>query len=264
MNNMDAASFGYLKERVLAATGVDLDDYKSPQLNRRLRNFMEQHGAKSPVDFARMMEADARLVGKFKDFMTINVSEFYRNPAQFDDLTKQVLPSLLKRKSGLRIWSAGCAHGAEIYTVIMLLSEIDGGTGHTFLGTDIDEGSLEKARRAWYGASDVVRLPPALKQKYFIAEATGFRLKREISSRARFRHHNLLKDPFPSGWDLILCRNVVIYFTAEARDRLYKKFNAALNPGGVLFIGGTEVILKPHEMGFKPILPFFYEKFELE
>lgn len=252
--------FTLFKQQALRLTGIDLEAYKSPQLQRRLQSFMTRHGIKDYRDLAGVMAADPRRLQEFRDFITINVTEFYRNPAQFDDLAAKVLPRLLAGGKNLKVWSAGCSQGAEIFTVALLLEELTPGRRHQLLGTDIDELSLRRAREARYLSADLAKLPERFRRRWFIDGDGGYHLKREIADRVSFRYHNLLKDPFGTGFDLILCRNVVIYFTSEARDRVFRLFQQAINPGGVLLIGGTEIILKPQEMGFRPILPFFYEK----
>lgn len=252
--------FETLRQKVLKLTGIDLEHYKGSQLKRRLETFAQRHRAGDLVSLAQRLERDPHLLREFRDFLTINVSEFYRNPEKFNELKETILPSLLRQTPRLRVWSAGCSHGAEVYTVAMLLEELTPGRAHYLLATDIDAVSLERARRAVYGENEMRSLPERLRRRFFRQVEEGYQLKEPILSRVEFRHHNLLQDPFPEGMNLILCRNVVIYFTEEAKARLYRRFAESLQPGGVLFIGATETIFQPHKFGLELMSSCFYRK----
>jgi len=192
--------------------------------------------------------------------LTINVSEFFRNPERFEELWRHVLPELLENNQALRIWSAGCSNGAEPYSVAIIAQELKVAGRVKIFGTDIDQFILAKAREGIYEYNDLKNLPPDLLAKYFINRDNQYYLKDTVKSMVEFLSHNLLKDPFLGNFDLIICRNVVIYFTEEAKKVLYQKFYESLKPGGYLLVGGTEPLLNYKKMGLISSFPSFYQK----
>ena len=248
------------KQKLFVKSTINLNDYKPNQMQRRIGNLMTRHGATSYMAFFDMIDRNPKLYKDFIDFLTINVTEFFRTPEKFDELEKRVIPELLGKTPKLSIWSAGCSIGAEPYSIAMILSELTPNSRHRILASDLDIEILGKAKKGVYTVNELKNMPSARLNKYFRQSDGNYHLNDEIKSRVEFQRHNLLLDRFDSGFDLILCRNVVIYFTEEAKDALYRRFFAALKPGGVLFVGGTEAILNFRDMGFQSYLPFFYRK----
>lgn len=257
MNDKDWELF---KQKLHVKSGINLNDYKPAQMQRRIGNMMSRHGAKGYVDFFGKLEADPKLYKDFIDFLTINVTEFFRTPEKFDELEKKVIPDLLKQSPKLNIWSAGCSIGAEPYSLAIMLNELTPHTRHRILATDLDTEMLAKAKQGIYTANELKNIPSARLNKYFKQADGKAILHDDIRAKVEFKRHNLLVDSFETGFDLILCRNVVIYFTEAAKDGLYRRFFASLKPGGVLFVGGTEAILNFRDIGFGHYLPFFYRK----
>ncbi|MDR2005650.1 MAG: protein-glutamate O-methyltransferase CheR [Acidaminococcales bacterium] len=249
------------KEKWLRKSGIDLNLYKPAQMHRRINNFMERAGTDSYDKFLEMVSADKDLYHAFFEHLTINVTEFFRTPEKFDDLEKIIIPELLKKSSKLRIWSAGCSTGAEPYSLAMMLNDLTPGVSHRILATDLDVEMLAKAKAGGpYNPNEVKNLPPARIKNYFTKVNDGYMVNDAIKHKIELKQHNLLKDRFETGFNLILCRNVVIYFTEEAKDKLYRNFFAALKEGGILFVGGTEAIMNFRDMGYTQIRPFFYQK----
>lgn len=248
--------------RVRTFTGLDLTAYKREQMERRLRAMADRVGAASLCDFFERIADDPQALTQFMDRVTINVSEFFRNREKFEQLQQEVLPELLSARRPLSIWSAGCSIGAEIYTVNILLCQVTRGIQHRLLATDIDNRSLEHARRGIYTGDELREVPPAVKKQFFTSVEGGYQIIPEVRQGVVFQHGDLLRDRFPERVDLILCRNVVIYFSDETKDRLYRRFYAALNPGGYLLVGNTERINNAQEIGFTVPKPFFYRKHE--
>jgi chemotaxis protein methyltransferase CheR len=259
------------KTRVFQKTGIDLNLYKQQQMHRRLLNMVERAKARDFMEYYDVIERNPQEFAAFLDRMTINVSELFRNPEKWREIRAQILPPLLAQKRGLKIWSAGCSYGAEPYSLAILLDQVAPGVQHTIHASDLDQKILAKAREGLFNDADVKNLDDATRTRYFTRlparNATPvpdagptFQVKPEIRARVAFRPHNLLADRFESGYDLICCRNVVIYFTDEAKDRLYTQFYESLTPGGVLFVGGTERIFNFREIGFDSPLPFFYRR----
>ena len=248
------------KQKVYTKSGINLNDYKPAQMQRRIGNMMSRHGAGSYVDFFGKLDTDQKLYKDFVDFLTINVTEFFRTPEKFDELEKRVIPDLLKQSAKLNIWSAGCSIGAEPYSLAIMLNELTPQVRHRILATDLDIEMLAKAKQGTYTANELKNIPSARLAKYFKQADGKATINDDIRAKVEFGRHNLLVDKFETGFDLILCRNVVIYFTEAAKDSLYRRFFAALKPGGVLFVGGTEAILNFRDIGFSHYLPFFYRK----
>jgi chemotaxis protein methyltransferase CheR len=258
------ADYDKLAEWLKSRTGIDLASYKSVQMRRRLTGLMESLGLCSFQDYIELLEQDPAAFDQFLKRLTINVSDFFRNPERFEALRQSMLPRLLSEREQLLIWSAGCANGSEAYTLAIILHELAPGSlpEQRILATDIDKRSLQQAEQGIYTESELKGLDPKRKERYFRQKDRNFQV-RDLLRIIEFKQHNLLDDPFPKGCDLILCRNVVIYFTQEAKERLYPRLREALRPGGVLMVGGTEPILRYAEYGFQRLGPGFYRREEL-
>lgn len=241
-------------------TGIDLSLYKEAQMKRRLTSLYEKKGYQSFSAFFDALESNQDMMNEFLDRMTINVSEFYRNRKRWDVLEKKILPRLLKENSRLKVWSAACSTGEEPYTMAMVFSNVMPLSEVKVQATDLDQNVIQKAKIGVYSERSLEEVPDRVKKKFFQEEGQYFKLAEEIKHTVTFKQQNLLSDRFESGYDLIVCRNVMIYFTEEAKDKLYHKFNSALRPGGVLFVGSTEQIFNPERYGFEAEDTFFYKK----
>ncbi|MDR1205470.1 MAG: protein-glutamate O-methyltransferase CheR [Peptococcaceae bacterium] len=239
---------------------LDLTGYKRPQMERRINTLMRNLGMRDYDHFVESMRKDKAIFERFLDYMTINVSEFFRNPTQWDVLENKIVPELIKKTPNLKVWSAGCSTGEEPYTLSMLLQERFPAGRHSILATDFDEHVLAKAKAGLYAKKNTGGIPAPYYKKYFDESADGVQAKDSLKKIITFRHQNLLRDRFPDNFDLILCRNVVIYFTEEIKRVLYTNFFKALRPGGVLFTGSTEQIMGAAEIGFHSVAVFFYGK----
>lgn len=258
---MNDLEYGYLKSKILRLTKIDLDNYKSGQMRRRLQGFIDRTEGLDVGVYCKRLDRNPKLVQGLRDFLTINVSEFFRDTGPFDLLMKRVIPMLLKGGRELKIWSAGCSIGAEPYSLAMILRRLSPGVRHRILATDLDETILGKAAAGGpYMASEVKGVPRELAGKHLMADGDHFRVAEDIRRRVEFRQHDLLTAPPEFGFDLILCRNVMIYFTDEAKDHLHRGFAGALKDDGVLFLGGTEALLNFKELGLKRIHTSFYQK----
>jgi chemotaxis protein methyltransferase CheR len=257
------ADFEAFRKRAYQITGLDLTSYKAPQMHRRLSALLAKLQVKTFADYARVLETDAQRRQEFKDYVTINVSEFFRDADRFTDLERRVLPLLLEGGKAVRIWSAGCSNGAEPYSMAMMLRELAPGRTHSILATDIDQTILDRAKAGNnYLASDLRNAGAERLKKWFVSEPNGkYSVGPAIRSVIRWEKQDLLRDRYPVGpFDMIACRNVVIYFTEEAKERIYQGFVRSLRPGGILFVGGTEAIMRPHTLGLSVVGPGFYRK----
>lgn len=255
---MTDQEYTYLKERVLKLVNLDLNCYKTAQMRRRLDGFVAKVGGEDVSCYCHTLARDYSKLKELVDFIAINVSEFFRDTSLFNRLKTTVLPELLRKSSHLNIWSAACSCGQEAYSIAMILSEFGSGSRHRILASDIDDSALERARNGGpYPPLEVKNVGKA-QMRFFNQNNEGFWVKNEIKEKVEFKRHNLLYDAFEKNFDLIVCRNVIIYFSDKVRDALYSKFNNSLKTNGVLFTGGSEVILCPDKMNFRILAPSFY------
>lgn len=241
-------------------TGIDLALYKEAQMKRRLTSLYEKKGFKNFDEFFRAMNHDQALFHEFLDRMTINVSEFFRNAKRWEVLEKKIIPKILKKNRRLKVWSAACSTGEEPYTLAIILSKFIPLSQVSVLATDIDDNAMARAKLGIYMERSLQEVPEDVKKKFFVQEGSYYKVVDDIKRTVTFKKHNLLADPFDTNFDLIVCRNVLIYFTEEAKHELYLKFNRALRPGGIFFIGSTEQIFNPTAYGFEVEDTFFYRK----
>lgn len=241
-------------------TGVDLSAYKRQQMERRIRTFVHRKSVPTLAEYLRLIERDGQELDGFLDRLTINVSELYRNPEQYETLRARVIPEL-HTALPMRVWSAGCSYGAEPYTLACMLAEtLPPGSRFEVVGSDIDRRVVSRAQRGWFAEADMRNVPPKVRRLYFDALDGGFMAKQNLRGHLRFRVENLLTDRFQTGYDLICCRNVVIYFTDAARDAVHAGLARSLRRGGYLMVGATERVTDPRTIGLEPAFPFIYKK----
>jgi chemotaxis protein methyltransferase CheR len=258
---MDEEDYIYLKNKIRHLLGIDLSGYKDHQMRRRLDSYIARARAPGVVAYCRMLERDSGACQKLRDFLTINVSEFFRDAERYEVLRARILPELLKKSARLNIWSAGCSNGAEPYSLAILLEESSPYQKHRILATDIDAGVLAKARAGGpYVGSDVRNVDEALLAKYFRCEGGSYWVTERVKKKVEFRMHNLLKDPFEKDFDLLVCRNVVIYFTDDAKKMLYRGFYESLKEGGYILIGGTETMLGTSDLPLERVYASFHRR----
>ena len=249
------------KADVLKLTKIDLNYYKEKQMRRRIDTLANKNGAKSYEEYIQMIKSDKEKFEQFVNFLTINVSEFYRNPDQWKLMDQQVIPKLIKeQRKPIKIWSAACSTGDEPYSLAMAFSKHVSLSDIKILATDIDKQVIEHAKVGLYSEKSIAGVPADLKKKYFTQIGNSYQISDDIKKCVTFKEHNLLKDLYPKDYDLILCRNVVIYFTDEAKDMIYKNFYGSLKSKGVLFIGSTEQISNYKDLGFNRMSSFYFEK----
>ena len=249
------------KKDVFKLTTIDLNAYKEKQMRRRIDTLITKNNINDYDEYVALIKRDKEKFDQFVNFLTINVSEFYRNPEQWKILDAEVFPKLVQTfGKNLNIWSAACSTGDEPYSLVMALSKHVPLNNIKIIATDIDKQVLDTARMGLYNEKSIAAVPTEFKSKYFTKVGNSYQISDEIKKRVEFKEHNLLKDPYPSGCHMIVCRNVVIYFTEEAKDEIYKKFNQSLVKGGTLFIGSTEQIMNYKELGYQRNKSFFFEK----
>lgn len=248
------------KEKILRLTGIDLSSYKERQMRRRIDSLIRRNNYDDYDEYFRALNQNKKLYDEFINYLTINVSEFYRNPTQWELIEKEIMPAILKVNKRPKIWSAACSTGEEPYSLIMMLSRLMDISSVSILATDIDDGAIEKAKKGIYIPKSLENLPKEFVCNYFEKSGENYKISDRIKSRIEFKHHNLLKDKYPENCDLIVCRNVMIYFTEEAKAEMYHKFRESLNNNGILFVGSTEQIILSQRYKLEPVKTFFYKR----
>jgi chemotaxis protein methyltransferase CheR len=247
-------------EGVRRLAGIDLSQYKRGQMERRIRTFAQRRKVATLEEYLQALQTSPGELEAFLDRVTINVSQLWRNPEQWTRLARDVFPAMAGRGS-IRAWSAGCSYGAEAFTMAAVARECVPGARLQIDGTDIDRRVVERARKGWFSADDARTAPPVLLERWFERDGDGWRARPELLRLVRFEQGDLLRATFPrAAYDLILCRNTVIYFTEEIRNRLHARLADALRPGGFLMVGSTERVSAPAACGLEPAHPFIYRK----
>jgi chemotaxis protein methyltransferase CheR len=240
--------------------GINLSAYKPEQLNRRINSLMTRVGIKTLDEYSKVIKNNSEQKQKFLDFITINVTEFFRNPELFLDLEKQISKELLPNTPNLKIWSAACSIGCEPYTIGMILNKLAPNGRHNIIATDIDNTILARAKVGEYTKNEIKGVNIADLSKYFSIKDDKYYMESKIKSMVTFNKHDLILDRYDTGFDLIICRNVVIYFNNDIKQEIYKKFSNSLKKGGLLFVGATESIYNYKDYGFEKASTFIYKK----
>ncbi len=248
----DDKDFYPLLDKIHDEHGVDLTEYRPKCLGRRIYSRLRATGNQSIKDYVLYLDRNPHEYKLLMDTVTINVTQFFRNAEAFEAIKERVLPELIERKKKqgkkiLRVWSAGCASGEETYTLAILLSEFLGKSLDNFTikidGTDIDQNALSQAIEGIYGGQTFKEMPPILKQKYFLPMTDGrFVVSDKIRLMTKFVKRDLVKQAPLEHMDMILCRNVVIYFSRELTHKIYASFYQSLNDKGYLILGKVEAL----------------------
>ena len=261
--NLKSDDFTALCELVRRLCGVDLLQYKRGQMERRVRTFAQRRGTPDLAAYGARLKADKEELDAFLDRVTINVSHLWRHEDQWTALGKQILPELAKA-GRVRCWSAGSSYGAEAYTLAAIARESIPTARVEIQGTDLDKRMVERARKGRFTVEDARTAPPALLKKWFDpVDEGGWQAKSELMRMTRFEVGDLLRMPVQAGrYDLIMCRNTVIYFTEEVRDALHARLATALAPGGYLVVGTSERVADPRALNLTSPFHFIYRKNE--
>lgn len=253
--------YEYLKKEILALTTIDLNAYKQTQMKRRIDTLITKHNIAGYDKYVQALRTDKELFDEFVNYITINVSEFYRNPDQWKLLDTEIIPELIQKYGkNLKIWSAACSTGDEPYSLVMALSKHIPMNQIKIYATDLDKQVIAKAKTGLYSEKSIAAVPDEFKKKYFTQVGPSYKISDEIKARVEFHEHNLLKDQYPADYHMIVCRNVLIYFTEEAKAEVFDKFCHSLSKGGILFIGNTEQVINYKEIGYDRKSSFFYVK----
>lgn len=260
--NLKSDDFVALCELVRQLCGVDLGQYKRNQMERRVRTWTERRGTPDLAEYGKLLRKDSQELDAFLDRVTINVSHLWRHEDQFETLRTKILPELTKERRQLKIWSAGSSYGAEAYTIAAVCRETIPNVRVEIVGTDLDKRMVARARQGIFTVEDARTSPKQMLQKHFDPQPDGGWLaKPELKRMVRFENGDLLRMAVPSDrYDVVFCRNTVIYFTEEVRDALHERLVKSLSPGGYLVVGTSERVADPRGMGLTSPFHFIYRK----
>ncbi len=252
-SEQDERAFKALTHKISRARGVTCEAYKDKCLRRRIAVRMRARGVHTFDAYSRLLDQDAHEYDRLLDALTINVTKFYRNPETWRALAGPYLTPLWQARRGrVRAWSAGCASGEEPYTVAVVLAETARALGQEGVlsrarvdATDVDRVSLERIRKPEFPETAFGEMPAELVGRYFTDQPPR-RPVPELQRIVRVSKHDLTREPPPDPpYDLIVCRNVVIYFDRPMQERLFGTFADALAPGGILVLGKVETLFGP-------------------
>ncbi len=255
MTPREDPGFEALARRIAGQAGLDVSAYKDRCLRRRLAVRMRACGVHTYADYLTVLDRSPEEFERLLDALTINVTKFFRNRETWDLLAAGALPALARAREGrLRAWSAGCSSGEEPYTITMVMMLVLERLGHAGWidrlrvdATDFDKASLATARAGRYPLKAFSEADPEIPRRFCIPiDGETVEVRPELRALVAFHRHDLLREPPPSRpYDLIFCRNVVIYFDRGTQEQLMLRFTEALAPGGILVLGKVETIVGP-------------------
>lgn len=251
------AEFDEVRAILLARRDFDLGMYKDRCIKRRIATRVRSLGFASAAPYLELLKDDEEEIEALMRALSIHVSQFFRNPSTYETLQKKILPVLFEAKKGMpvRIWSAGCATGEEPYSLALLLHTYFDKTDFSILGTDLSPAAIEQASSGIFPEQRLTEVPVEILQRCFRKEGRHYLLEEEIRAHVKFKVHDILSlNDFPPC-DLILCRNVLIYFAREDQERIIERFSMALRPGGYLVLGKAETLQGPARKHFTPEHP---------
>lgn len=236
-------------ERIREARNFDFRNYKRATLRRRIERRMAERRCRTVKQYLELVDRSPEELDALVSSMLIKVTSFFRDPDAWQALAKKALPDLLARKperSEIRMWSVGCATGEEAYTLAMLVTELLGPAISKYqvkiFGTDVDETAIAQARRGVYSAHQVASLSKERLARFFTPVADGWAVHKDLRRMVVFGVNNAVGDAPISRLDVISCRNVFIYLDAQLQKRILSRFHYGLRPGGILFLGKSELI----------------------
>jgi chemotaxis protein methyltransferase CheR len=258
--DVDDAALAYFTHRCQSSLRLDLASYKPEQIRRRLAGLMHAVGVANVVELARVLAEDEAKVARFRQSFTIHVTEFFRDPQAFKQVETAVLPSLRRLGRPAQLWSAACSIGAEPLTLAILLNEAS--IAHApIVATDVCAATIARARAGGpFDVREVKNLTERQRDRHLRVDDGAYMVSSPLHRAIDFRVHDLIDDPYPGSFDLVVCRNVLIYFGEASKRRVLDRLAAAVRPGGHLFLGGTEIVQQPAELSLRLVKPSLYEK----
>ncbi|XRO76725.1 CheR family methyltransferase [Methanocaldococcus sp. 10A] len=249
LDSIEQMYFKRILSHIKNVLKIDVTQYKDSYIMRRIRVRMKATKCKTFKEYYEYLKSHSDENEKLAETLTVNVTEFWRDITVYNEIQKIIDGWVADRTiRKIRIWSAGCSSGEEPYGVAIILSEAMEKHKRKLLNasitaTDIDKEILAKARRGVYQAKQLKNLPPQIIEKYFIKlNDEEYMIKNTLKKFVKFQYHDLIKDPPLKNMDMVLCRNVIIYFDKKIQEEIFLKFYESLNPGGFLILGKTEIL----------------------
>lgn len=241
--------------------GIDLAKYKDKYLRRRVSVRLRASGAETLAQYLKLLRQDPGEYTSFLDAMTVNTSSFFRNPETFETIASTIMPEIAAAARAGRhkppyIWSVGCARGEEAYTLAILASRwpsLGEGERPPILATDLDQFALADARAGIYGPRALAELDPETMDRSFLRRGARRQVSEALRNLVAFASHDVLREPVPGRFLLVLCRNLIIYLEREPQERLMAKLASALHPGGCLVLGKSEILIGESRDSFIPV-----------
>ncbi len=254
MNEQEA--YNSIKERIYKGRGLDVSQYKENYLKRRIAVRMRAVNRHTYAEYDEYLGNNESEMSILLDRLTINVTQFFRDPEVFVELENSLLPGILESTGGnIKIWSAGCSSGEEPYSVAISVWEAAEKMGiedcpFEIYATDIDEAVLRHALSGKYEGHTLDNIAHTRKTKFFSQEGKSYIIKDFIKNKVRFMKADIMKPFKEKFFDMVLCRNVIIYFTRELQSRVLGFFYDSLKKDGILFLGKTETMLSDYREKF--------------
>ena len=264
MGSEDDEARSLIRRHLLDSRGFDISGYSQSFFSRTVRKRAGRIGCDSLIEYVGWLRKDDEEVNELIAALSVNVTDFFRDSEAFSALSSKVLRPLVENKvelgwSALRIWSAGCATGQETYSIAMSVAEelrkarCDPGLVVRILGTDLSSSALDFARSGVYSHEQVKGVGERLLSQYFVPHGSGYEASPTLKRMIRFTRGNLLDRPKAKFLDLIVCRNVIIYFSRPMHDKVVDNFHLALRPGGCLMLGRTETLMGSRRRLFEAV-----------
>ncbi len=252
--------FVRFKKEFFQYTGLDLESYKDKQMERRINQLLKREGFDGLESFFKSIKASKDQLHKFYTYLTINTSVFYRDAKVYDYLEQTVFPDLLDKFKKIKIWSMGCSHGEEPYTLALMLDDLSALERASIIAGDIDDKVLQMAAEGVYSPNQVEKVPPHVLKKAFKVDNGKYCLDVKYKRAITFKKQNFLQPIYKDlpRMHLILCRNVFIYFKTEVQESIIEQVSALIEPGGYFIIGSAEFINKPERFGLVRKVPSVY------
>lgn len=247
------SSLSKLFSKIYLASGLDFTQYKRSSILRRLHARMRRKEVRSYDEYIKLLDNEHSEYNELLSTLAINVTDFFRNPEVFDLIRDDVIPAILdvkikKKHRIIKVWSAACASGEEVYSLaILFLESLKENSNEFFLnviGTDIDKDALLNAEKSIYSADKLTLVKREYLSKYFTRiDNERYSLKKWVKDRVKFQHHDVIRDNPILFCDLVMCRNLLIYFNRELQEEMLLKLSESMNPGAYLVLGMAESLV---------------------
>jgi chemotaxis protein methyltransferase CheR len=235
--------FQKFRDLIYNESGITFTPTNRPILESRLRERLKKINVKTPDEYYKLIISDPVELKNLLDLVTTNLTKFFRNYPQFEALENFIINDLKEKKNNkhIKVWSAGCSTGEEPYSIAMVLKEkLNPDWKIEIIASDISFNALMKAKEGFYEANKIEDIPEKYLKKYMVSISNGYYIKEEIKNLIQFDYHNLKNDSGLANFDIIFCRNVIIYFDAAAQKSVIEKFYNAMTDYSYFFIGHSE------------------------